>query len=1104
MNNENLFNPRTIKRLVEKQPKLTAKQKKAANTWLCLLDDGSLENEKNAYFVFANTILRDILGYDVDDIHTLKHEEGNMEFPFRDEKQKYFVCFEAKGAKVKNLRASQHRTKEDRETPVKQLWSYILDNEIPYGIVTNYDKFILFDRSKSRNKSYEFDFSEIRKNEEKLKEFIAMFSCKNIKNGFIEKLEKESKVEEKLFTKEFYKLFHETRLMLINEFESNGSTKEDSIHFAQIFLNRLMFAFFAEDTDKIGRRAFERRVLKMLSNEYAINRNSKQICETIKLFFVDLDKGAETPDKIYGFNGGLFKEEIPNDIFFMDLREDSFFKKDFKNSNLKNKSEIDNLLSEIPLSYRNKINPIIKNLILMASFDFSTEVNVNILGHIFEQSLNDLETLQEWETSKRKKDGIFYTPEYITDYICRNTIIPYLSKNKKAKTPRKLVLEHSDKIEELETKFKEIKILDPACGSGAFLIKAVDILMEVHKEIRYFKENKGLYTALKKGRKRKLHEGQLSLSKWNEIAEAKEIIKNNIFGVDINEESVEITKLSLFLKIAQKDRKLISLSNNIKCGNSLIDDPEVDPKAFNWEKEFPDIMSKGGFDVVVGNPPYLRVQGLNTNYQKDMIHYEKSYKSATKRYDFYVLFMERGFNLLNEKGKMSFILPHKFMVSDFGVGIRYYLSENKAVERLIHFGSEMVFADASTYTCIIILSHNNRRIEYCQIKPKEISLTRTFDKISYDELNSEKWNISNEKIKSIFRKIGKQSSTIKEIFNDISQGIVTVGDDIFLIRGRISGIYFSGFSDRLKRNITIESELMKPILKGDNIKKYAYLMPDYFVFYPYKEERGKTIPLEEDILKTKYPLAYNYISLFKEELERKKIRYKTNPKYWYSLHRSREISLFEQPKLIMRNFSFGSEVSFDDESIFFGTNCYGLTMKKFDENTIKFYLAIINSNLMWFFMKNTSPVLRGGFVQYKTTYVENFPLPDTKDINNQFPLIQKADKMLSLNKDFYEKKDSFLKVIQSDFGIEKNSRKLESFFELSYDDFKKEIEKLSKKEIRREESMELMKFFQKYKDEIIALKSEIDRTDRKIDEMVYKLYGITNEERKIIEESSGK
>src|SRR5664279_5369262 len=172
-------------------------------------------------------------------------------------------------------------------------------------------------------------------------------------------------------------------------------------------------------------------------------------------------------------------------------------------------------------------------MLTISTFDFSTELDVNILGHIFENSIGDIEELKESGKGRRKKEGIFYTPEYITDYICKNTIIPYLSKSGNVNTIKDLLSEYrGSEVEELEGKVRKVRIVDPACGSGAFLNKAGDILVEIHQAIR----------------KHKYKDDKSLIPYFDTIEERRKILLDNIYGVDLNEESVEITKLSLFLK----------------------------------------------------------------------------------------------------------------------------------------------------------------------------------------------------------------------------------------------------------------------------------------------------------------------------------------------------------------------------------------------------------------------------------------------------------------------------------------------------------------------------------------------------------------------------
>ena len=261
---------------------------------------------------------------------------------------------------------------------------------------------------------------------------------------------------------------------------------------------------------------------------------------------------------------------------------------------------LDNIKIDDQLLYKHTLN--------LSNYDFESEVSVNILGHIFEHSLTEIENIQaqlegteiDKSKTKRKKDGVFYTPKYITKYIVDNTVdklceekkteigIQEADYEKERKGRKKATLTAlQNKLDTYREWLLQLTICDPACGSGAFLNQALEFLIAEHTYINELEA--------------KLYNAPLILSRVENT-----ILENNLFGVDINEESVEIAKLSLWLRTAQKGRKLTTLNDNIKCGNSLIDDPEVaGDKAFHWEKEFPEVFNRGGFDVVIGNPPYV-------------------------------------------------------------------------------------------------------------------------------------------------------------------------------------------------------------------------------------------------------------------------------------------------------------------------------------------------------------------------------------------------------------------------------------------------------------------------------------------------------------------
>ena len=522
--------------------------------------------------------------------------------------------------------------------------------------------------------------------------------------GHVEKTEEESAHEERVFTDDFYKLYHETRLMLIKEFEESSGDRLKAIHYAQMFLNRLMFIFFAKDKGLLDREILINKIERIAP---LMEANSRYVSMTLTSLFESLDAGVQE-ENIFGFNGELFKEKIPANMSFQDKRNTQYFKDCETRSGLKKDAQ-KRLDESLILSKFSNASPLITNIALMATYDFTTEINVNILGHIFEQSITDLEKLREGDTSRRKKEGIFYTPEYIIDYICRNTIIPYLAE-KNAATVEELIKEYKGNLERLEKKLKEIKILDPACGSGAFLVKAVDILLEIHKAIIEAKETKGRYDTTIFGDREDV--SYQSFGKYYDEDEARQIIENNIHGVDINEESVEITKLSLFLKIARKNKKLIDLDQNIKCGNSLIgpefyhdkqttllnQEEQYRINVFDWNKEYPH-----KFDAVIGNPPYIQIQKLNEFYPQETEFIRDRYESATDRnVDIYIPFIQKATELLTEDGLLGFISPNRFFNSDYGEKIRDYLKKYN-IYHIVNFRHYLVFSKADVYTCLLFV-----------------------------------------------------------------------------------------------------------------------------------------------------------------------------------------------------------------------------------------------------------------------------------------------------------------------------------------------------------------------------------------------------------------
>ncbi|HAR75805.1 MAG TPA: restriction endonuclease subunit M, partial [Psychrobacter sp.] len=791
-----------------------------------------------------------------------------------------------------------------------------------------------------------------------------------------------------------------------------------------------------------------------------------------------LDKGhKDEHSEIFAYNGGLFST--------------------------------DELLDSVIISD----NILQTHIKILSEYDFDSEVDVNILGHIFENSLTELDevkaqlegTAVDKSQTKRKKDGVFYTPKYITKYIVENTVgklctdkklelgineenyyqeaVINKDGTKKKKTAKQIATEKVafDSLNAYRDWLLQITICDPAVGSGAFLNEALNFLIAEHEYIVELET--------------KLFGSGLA---YPDIENS--ILENNLFGVDINEESVEIAKLSLWLRTAQPRRKLNNLNDNIQCGNSLIDDVEVaGEKAFNWQTAFPQVFAKGGFDVVIGNPPYLRIQGLQDAYPEMVSYYDKQFESAIGNYDIYVLFIERSLELIKQSGQVSFILPHKFLISEFGEGVRKLLAKDKLVASLLHFEEHLVF-EVTTYTCILTLDKKPKTdLQFSFMNPQKIQEPFEWTSLSYDELTHEKWNLLSNTEINLFEKIHQQPLTAKDVFSKIFVGLQTSADNVYLIDGYIEGNVVKGYSKSLNCEIEIETGLMKPMLKGQDVSRYKALENQHFAIFPYNiNTDGKAIEMSENEIAQKFPLGYAYLKANEVALRgREKGRF-DNPEEWFLFSRKQGISEVEVPKIMTAEIANYPSMTFDNGEMYHATTVYSFVLKHPSELAYKFYLSVLNSKLLWFYLSNTGTVLRGGYFRFKTKYLYPFPLPEIPEDADSFA--QKADLMLTFNEQLQTLSEKFIRTLQRKFEIDKLSKKLESWHELTYADF---IKELAKKKIKMSlaDEAEWEEYFLAEQTKAKQLIAEIDRIDREIDQMVYQLYDLTADEIAIIEAS---
>lgn len=530
-----------------------------------------------------------------------------------------------------------------------------------YVITSNFEKLRFYVDNAIEN--IEFNLFELSQDQFNLMYLILAFE--NIKNDIPKKLKDESLNQEDIITKKLYKDYSVFKRELFQNLTQLNPEYDPLILFqkSQKLLDRLLFLFFGEDRGLLPPNYIRKIIgdwnkLKDLDAYFPLYDRYKQNFEY-------LNSGSNP--EVYAYNGGLFKEDEILDHIKID----------------------DKILYEH--TYK------------LSQYDFASEVDVNILGHIFENSLNEIDEIKaelegqeiDKSKSKRKKDGVFYTPKYITKYIVENTVGKLCEEKKTEfeiveeeyssdkKRQQKTLKNLLNKLDDYRAWLLQITIVDPACGSGAFLNEALNFLIKEHQYIDELEA--------------KLRNVPIIFSYHSES-----ILEHNLFGVDLNEESVEIAKLSLWLRTAERNRKLNSLNNNIKCGNSLIDDPAVaGEKAFNWNEEFPQVFAKGGFDVVIGNPPYGA--SFNEIHKKFIADKFKTYQY---KFESYLYFYEKGIEILRENGMLSYITPELFLRLDKSFNSRKFLLEHSNILEL-NFWGEDVFQDVKVNSVVLTLRKDN-------------------------------------------------------------------------------------------------------------------------------------------------------------------------------------------------------------------------------------------------------------------------------------------------------------------------------------------------------------------------------------------------------------
>ncbi len=807
---------------------------------------------------------------------------------------------------------------------------------------------------------------------------------------------------------------HDTPVIPCHDTES--TTKQTLLRLTQKLCDRIIFILFAED-----RSLLKPNTVKEIRSRHAADGfGDRSMYDYYKLYFNAINTGNDKLG-IPKYNGGLFATDEMLDSLKID----------------------DNYLDMEAQK--------------LSDFDFESDISVNILGHIFEQSLTDLEEMEksfshpkpsrhtvldtvsngfrvgarnDKVVSKRKKDGVFYTPEYITRYIVENTLGKLCSdKKEELKIEPETMVINPRKLTKSEQSYKEIllnyrewlthlKILDPACGSGAFLNQALEFLIREHTFIR------------------DLLLPYEDLTIYYEVE--KSILEHNLYGVDINEDAVEIAKLSLWLRTAHKGRELTSLNDKIVCANSLLAMP----------------FEEGSFDVVIGNPPYVALNKI-----KDVDYAHAGFEVFEKTGDLLALFIEKGLRLTAEGKYFSFIVSNSWLKTKYGEPLKKFLEKNGQTEVLNFVGTQL-FEDATVESCIVnavrrfpvIPSHDIPVIPCSDTSVIPCSDTESTNsqwipnQVRYDEsitiTNIRNFTTQNASVETLIeaiensagddgesllmRKIESIGKPLKEWDISIVYGIKTGFNEAFVID--------KNKKDEIAQKDILSLEIIKPLLRGRDVSKYETNFAEQYLIYAHNQ-----INIED------YPVILEHLTIFRSQLEKR-----AGKQLWWQLQ-SYSPKDFEKPKIVWGEISDKPNFTYEENNLYGNDKIFIMISEK-----PKYLLAILNSKLSEWYFSKISVTTGQGTILWKKYKLELLPIAIA---DNETPFINLVDEILETKPKIKEYKTLLDTAIKND-------------------NFDREI---------------------KLKKEIETFETRVVECEKEIDMMVYALYGLSEDEIAVVE-----
>ncbi|MCY2964896.1 MAG: N-6 DNA methylase [Planctomycetota bacterium] len=847
---------------------------------------------------------------------------------FTPEGKSFAVVIEGKGPRDPLERPFGGR----KMSAVDQAYRYAINLPCDWIVVTSMRETRLYFKGADQQTYERFETAKLASDVATLKRFVFLLGAERIvpvggRCHLYELRDASEKVGREI-TKEFYQHYANTRQDLFELLcASNPAVPRRAIlSCAQKLLDRVLFVAFCEDRGLLPEDS--------IAKAYAF-RNPYQplpVWENFRGLFRAINEGHASLD-IPAYNGGLF---APDPVL---------------ESLVVGDNACDHFRDLTTYDYRSAADAADED----AGTGRGTLIDVDVLGHIFEQSISDLEVLQneldglietvsvEKHKTRRKKEGAFYTPAFITRYIVD------LATLKKSQRDA-LVKFWEGWQDELTT----VRLVDPACGSGAFLIEAFDQLhMNYQQSNDRLEELRGSRTLFDLDR---------------------QILQNNLFGVDLNDEAVEICRLSLWIKTAARGKVLTSLDHNIQTGNSVVDDPAVHPRALDWNQTFPEVFAAGGFDVVVGNPPYIRQEWL-TPYKA---HWQKQFQSYHGVADIFTYFFEAGIKLLRDGGRLGFITSGSWVRGNFGAPLRRFLSSTVAIESMIDFGEYQPFEDAEMIRPTIPIIQ--KRLPGGPMRifkwltsgpvPRQLSeLISAAPTMRTDGIGAGAWELDPDNVIQLRQKLAGIGIPLRDYATGgICYGVKTGLNEVFVIGPQKR--------DELIAADSKSAQIIHPFVQGTHLRPwYAERSEEYLIF----TRRGINI---DD-----YPAIQDYLGQFRDRLEPKPLDWPKNKKWpgrkpgayeWFELQDSVDYwRAFEEPKIVWPDISKLPRFSMDLEGRYLGNTGYAIPGLDY------YLLGVLSSWTTWFYISKTAQPLRlrADRWQYRliAQFMEHLPIPDASE-----------------------------------------------------------------------------------------------------------------------------